>query len=116
MPGRMNLAGLHTIQWETLVDADRYAGQLQKSRNKRAAHRGGTYKSKHLSSAIHCSSVRRGPHSGNVRNLLLPYLIRDYGDSSQGVSYRLVRQAYLNGAMNGEVDGWGFESRDITLI
>jgi hypothetical protein len=43
-------------------------------------------------------------------------VIRDTNSPSVEKRYALVSEAYLHGAMNGEVDEWGLESQELTLV
>jgi hypothetical protein len=43
-------------------------------------------------------------------------VIREINNQSAEKKYSLVAEAYLHGAMNGEVEGWGLESQEITLL
>jgi hypothetical protein len=44
------------------------------------------------------------------------HVIREINSQSREKEYILVAESYLHGAMNGEVDGWGLESEEITLL
>jgi hypothetical protein len=46
----------------------------------------------------------------------IAHVIRDINSSPEEKRYTLVSEAYLHGAMNGEVDGWGLEGQEITLV
>lgn len=46
----------------------------------------------------------------------ITHVIRDTNSPSVEKRYALVSEAYLHGAMNGEVDEWGLESQELTLV